>query len=82
MDAFREKSLLLVKHITAILFGLTVAAYLSIFGLLSEQFAVPVTLPKDILGIELWYPRDRVTGEWRKFHNEELNGLYSSPNIV
>ena len=26
--------------------------------------------------------RDGVTGEWRKFHNEELNDLYSSPNIV
>jgi hypothetical protein len=26
--------------------------------------------------------RDEVTGEWRKFHNEELHDLYSSPNIV
>ena len=26
--------------------------------------------------------RDGVTGEWRKLHSEELNGLYSSPNIV
>ena len=25
--------------------------------------------------------RDEVTGEWRKLHNE-LNDLYSSPNIV
>ena len=26
--------------------------------------------------------RDRATGEWRKLHEEELNELYSSPNIV
>jgi hypothetical protein len=26
--------------------------------------------------------RDEVTGECRKLHNEELNYLYSSPNIV
>ena len=26
--------------------------------------------------------RDKVTREWRKLHNEELNDLYSSPSIV
>jgi len=26
--------------------------------------------------------RDEVTGEWRKLHKEELNGLYCTPNIV
>jgi hypothetical protein len=26
--------------------------------------------------------RDEVTGEWRKFHNEELHILYCSPNII
>ena len=26
--------------------------------------------------------RDEVTGDWRRLHNEEINVLYSSPNIV
>jgi hypothetical protein len=26
--------------------------------------------------------RDEATGEWNRLHNEELNDLYSSPNII
>jgi len=26
--------------------------------------------------------RDKVTREWRKLHNEELNDVYSPPNII
>ena len=26
--------------------------------------------------------RDEVTGEWRRLHIEELNDVYSSPNII
>jgi hypothetical protein len=26
--------------------------------------------------------RDKVTGGWRKVHNEELHNLYSSPSII
>jgi hypothetical protein len=26
--------------------------------------------------------RDRVTGKWRKLHNEGLHNLYSSPSII
>jgi hypothetical protein len=25
---------------------------------------------------------DEMTGGWRKLHNDELNNLYSSPNII
>ena len=28
------------------------------------------------------YKRDEVTGDWRKLHDEKLNDLYTSPNIV
>jgi len=35
-------------------------------------------VPRRIFGPK----RDKVTGEWRKLHNEELNDLYSSSNIV
>jgi hypothetical protein len=26
--------------------------------------------------------RDEATGDWRRLHNEELDDLYSSPNII
>ena len=38
-----------------------------------ENFTVPIAMV---------LRREEVTGEWRRLHNEELNDLYSSPNIV
>jgi hypothetical protein len=35
-----------------------------------------------VLGRKFGAKRDEVRGEWRKLHNEELNDLYFSPNIV
>jgi hypothetical protein len=48
-----------------------------------------IILPVVLYGCETWSlrrifrpKRDEVTGEWRKLHNEELNGLYYIPNIL
>jgi len=37
---------------------------------------------KRVLRRIFWPKRDEATGEWRRLYNEELNDLYSSPNIV
>jgi len=34
-----------------------------------------------VLRVIFWPKRDKVTGDWRRLHNEELSGLYFSPNI-
>jgi hypothetical protein len=35
-----------------------------------------------VLRRKFWPKRDEVTGKWRKLQNEEINSLYSSPNII
>ena len=44
-----------------------------------ERKDAPCTGDRDAL---IGHKRDEVKGEWRKLHNDELNDLYSSPNIV
>jgi hypothetical protein len=35
-----------------------------------------------VLRRRVGHKRDKITEEWRKLHNEELNDLYCSPTIV
>jgi hypothetical protein len=35
-----------------------------------------------VLGKIFGHKRDEVTGEWKKLHNEELSGVFCSPNII
>jgi hypothetical protein len=32
--------------------------------------------------MKIFGPKREEDGSWRKLHNDELHGLYSSPNIV
>ena len=47
-----------------------------------EQPSLCVQKPGFFSQYSLQARRDEATGEWRRLHNEELNDLYSSPNIV
>ena len=42
----------------------------------------PLVFENRVLRKVFAHKRDEVTGEWRTLHNEELNDLYSLPNIV
>jgi hypothetical protein len=42
----------------------------------------PIYLDGVVLNIQDETKREKVTGGWRRLHNEELHNLYTSPNII
>ena len=59
-------------------------SYILPLDFIRKDFTIPRRVDADyVVSRRLFGPRrNEVTGEWRRFHNEELNDLYSSPNIV
>ena len=50
--------------------------------LLSARYSYQIVLENRVLRRVFGPKRDKVTGEWRKLHTEELSDRYSLPNIV
>ena len=53
-----------------------------VFVYCSRVNSVLLYLTNKVLRRILGPRRDEVTGDWKRLHNEEINDLYSSPNIV
>jgi len=48
-----------------------------------NNFYMQFTMFENMVLRRIFGPRrDEVTGDWRRLHKEEINDLYSSPNIV
>jgi hypothetical protein len=50
----------------------------------SSKTGLEVNIEKTKYMVMSWRPacRDEVTWEWRRLHNGQFYGLYSSPNII
>jgi len=78
----------LVQHLAKVIFMLnTRKNYVVLYGFeiwsLILQEERKLRLFENMVLRRIFGPRrDKVRGKWRRLHNEELNDLYSSPNIV
>jgi len=62
----------------------TIVLYVVLYGCETWSLTLRVERRLRVFGNRkiFWPKMVDVTGEWRKPHNEELNDLYSSPNMI
>jgi hypothetical protein len=70
-----------IEIIRTVIFFIVLYGYENWSVKLKEEHMLSMFQSK-VLRRKFGHKRDKLTGQWREIHNEELNDLYSSPNSI